>query len=634
MDKQGLNAMKRIQPYLQKIFEMPWTPHVAALAGGITYILSALQIARTKTSFLDEGLYLYKGYLFATGQQTPFADYGVLTNHSILSFLIPGYVQKWFGPGLDTGRYFMIFLSLFTLLGLWIFARRWGNAWWAAATVWVMALNPAEIKIHTLAISEGPVAAMLVWILLLTIGEKRPRWQVLLGAVLTAPLVLTRENMAFVPPILFLYIFWQHGWKTGLLAMLCSGVAFLGGNAFYFPDNLKLWATRLPAPLSPILESQQSTSSFAGADTELTVTKLETANLYRMFLYFWLTFRLHFMTLVSAVTVWLLWPSKITRPLTDRVRAAIFLSVMLLVLFIAHMQAAFFGDYCISCILLYIGYFDFIGLMLLVTAIPFLTRELSRFRQVVIFLVIILLILGIGFSSHEDLSADFAKAMIERLDRVYLWNALLYVTGLPQLVLFRTSFVLLAGTLILLLGGIGLWLGSRRFNGGQDAGRKTGFVALNILLIAGLILSPTGILGRGNDFFDCGGEDVFASYERAGKELSSVVEPGSKVYWEGRIPAVFLYMPDVQIYPPQLNHIHSFFGDSDSDALLRSGHWNDELARKWLAEADYILVQKSEMFFLNDQMLESGEYVHLMSAPKAEKCRWQSVISVYQRVKP
>jgi hypothetical protein len=367
-------------------------------------------------------------------------------------------------------------------------------------------------------------------------------------------------------------------------------------------------------------------------ETELTVTKLETANLYRMFLYFWLTFRLHFMTLVSAVTVWLLWPFKITRPLTDRVRAAIFLSILLVVLFVAHMQAAFFGDYCISCILLYIGYFDFIGLMLLVIALPFLARELSRFRQVIIFLVIVLLILGIGFSSHEDVSADFAKSMIERLDRVYLWNALLQVTGLPHLVLFRTSFVLLTGTLVLLLGGIGLWLGYRRFNGGQDAGRKTGLVALNILLIAGLILSPTGILGRGNDFFDCGGEDVFASYERAGKELSSVVEPGSKVYWEGRIPAVFLYMPDVQIYPPQLNHIHSFFGDSDSDALLRSGHWNDELALKWLAEADYILVQKSEMFFLNDQMLESGDYVHLMSAPKAEKCRWQSVIQVYQRV--
>jgi len=147
--------MQSLPVLAKKLNTYPWLPVFLALAGFVAYILGAMEIARTTTSYLDEGLYLYKGYLFATGQQVPFADYGVWTNHAILSFLIPGYIQKWFGPGLETGRYFMILLSLFTLLGLWVFARRWGNAWWAAGAVWVMALNPAEIKIHTLAISEG-----------------------------------------------------------------------------------------------------------------------------------------------------------------------------------------------------------------------------------------------------------------------------------------------------------------------------------------------------------------------------------------------------------------------------------------------------------------------------------------------
>ena len=62
--------------------------------------------------------------------------------------------------------------------------------------------------------------------------RKRPLWQMLLGAALTAPLVLTRENMAFVPPILFLYIFWQHGWKAGLLAGLCAGICSWQGMHF------------------------------------------------------------------------------------------------------------------------------------------------------------------------------------------------------------------------------------------------------------------------------------------------------------------------------------------------------------------------------------------------------------------
>lgn len=614
--------MQHLSALARKLNSYPWLPAFLAIAGFFAYLLRAAEIARTKTSFLDEGLYLYKGYLFATGQQMPFADYGVWTNHAILSFLIPGYIQKWFGPGLETGRYFMIFLSLFTLLGLWVFARRWGNAWWAAGAVWVMALNPAEIKIHTLAISEGMVAAMLVWIVVLAVGAERPLWQVLLGAALTAPLVLTRENMAFVPPILLLYIFWQHGWKAGLLATFCAGILFLAGNAFYFPNNLKFWATRVPDFPFTFLRAW-NTPNAGGTD----LPEPEESNLYRMILYFWLTFRLHFVSLVSALVGWLLIPFRVARPLSERMRAVIFLSVSLIVLYVAHVQVAFFGEFCISCILLYIGYFDFLGLMMLVIAAPLLLKQLTPIRQAIVLLVIALLILGIGFSSHEDLSSDFAKAMIERLDGTYLWGALIHYIDLPHLLLFRVTFVLLVSVLVIAVGAIALGLLRR-----QSTGGRLGILALNLFLILGLILSPTRVLGAGSDFFDCGGEDVFASYKRAGAELSQVIQPGSKIYWEGRLLAVFLYLPSgVNIYPPQMNHVHSYFIGGDADTLLRYSRWNDELARQWLAEADYILVQNTEKVYLTDEMLESGEYVKVTSAPRAEKCRWQSVIQVYKR---
>ena len=618
--------MQNIAASARRIISIPWLPAFLSAAGFLAYLLAALEIARTRTSFLDEGLYLFKGYLFATGQQIPFADYGVWTNHAILSFLIPGYVQKWFGPGLETGRYFMIFLSLLTLLGLWVFAKRWGNAWWAVGVVWAMALNPAEIKIHTLVISEGTVAALMVWIVLLTVGKERPLWQVLLGAALTAPLVLTRENMAFVPPILFIYIFWQHGWKTGLLAMAASGLCFLAGNLFYYPDNLKFWAMRVPDPVAPQFVSEAAIPGGGGT----TIPEPEASNLYRMILYFLLTFRLHFVSLVSAVTVWLLLPLRF-KPMSERMRAVIFLSVLLLVLYYAHLDASFFGEFCISCILLYVGFFDFLGLMLLVIAAPILVKEISMLRRIVIFSVISLLILGIGFSTHEDLSSEFAKRMIERLDGTYLWGALIHYIDLPQLMLFRVTFVLLVSALVVVLSGIVLWGIHRRLNGGQAAGGRIGLVALNLFLIVGLLLSPTKILGAGNDFFSCEGSDVFASYRKAGEELSQVIEPGSKVYWEGRLTAIFLYMPEVEIYPPQLNHVHSYRLGGDADQMLRSSYWNDVLAAQWLQEADYIMVQGAEKVYLTDEMLESGQYVKVMSAPKAERCRWQSVITIYRR---
>jgi hypothetical protein len=620
--------MQTISLLARKVMSLPWLPTALTVAGFLVYILQAIHIARTKTSFLDEGLYVYKGWLFATGQYAPFQEYGLWTNHAVLSFLIPGYVQKWFGPGLDIARYFMILLAVLTLVALWIFARRWGGKWWAAAAIWMIALNPAEIKVYTLALSEGLIAVMLAWMLVLTVGVKRPVWQLMLGAGLAGLMILTRENMIFVLPLLVLYLLWQYGWKVGFLSLASGLVVFAIGTLWYWPEVLYLWSVRLPAPAAQVISEWSPPATAYGERT----IEIEVANMYRTFLYFWLTFRLHFVTLISAVIVWLLWPLRKGIRFSERMRAAIFLSVLLLVLLSAHMQASLFGNFCVSCILLYVGYFDFIGFLLLVVAYRFLLKDLSPFRRALVFAIGVMTIISIGSTAHEDLSSGFARAMIERLDRVYVWNAMLNVTGLPHLMLFRISFVLLASLLVVALFAVGL-LWTRRFYADRRVwSRKAGIIGLNALLILGLILSPTTVLGKGNDFFDCDGSNVLASYERAGEHLRSLIPPGSQVYWDGRIDAIFLYLPDVKIYPPQLNHLHSYFVGGDADTLLRTGLWNDELAKQWLAETDFVLIESGLRQDWVMEIVESDQYVKLKPSPKAERCRWQSSILVYKRV--
>ena len=76
----------------------------------------------TQESVLDEGAYLYKGFLFVSGQYRIYQDYGPWGNHMPLSFYIPGVVQTLFGPSLAVGRYFAWLLGALTLLGLWVLA--------------------------------------------------------------------------------------------------------------------------------------------------------------------------------------------------------------------------------------------------------------------------------------------------------------------------------------------------------------------------------------------------------------------------------------------------------------------------------------------------------------------------------
>lgn len=104
-----------------------YTADVLALLGLLAYFIQAMVFAHTTISNLDEGAYLLKGVLFATGEYRPF-DPGISTNKAPLAFLIPGFVQLIFGAGLRTGRYLAVFFGVMAVIGVWTASRRIGGA--------------------------------------------------------------------------------------------------------------------------------------------------------------------------------------------------------------------------------------------------------------------------------------------------------------------------------------------------------------------------------------------------------------------------------------------------------------------------------------------------------------------------
>jgi hypothetical protein len=240
----------------------------------------------------------------------------------------------------------------------------------------------------------------------------------------------------------------------------------------------------------------------------------------------------------------------------------------------------------------------------------------------------------VGFSAYEDVSSGFANPLIERMDHFYPWNVLQHFVPVQPLMLFRQTFVILVSILVVLLFFILLRVFIRLSPDRQVAARRIGRTALSLLVIAAFLLTPTIVLGRGNDFFDCGNTDVLKSYQEAGAYLSSVIPSGSHIYWDGRLAAIFLYMPGVIVYPPQLNHVHSYFTGGDADILYRFNHWNDVLAHEWIRQADYVMLQKGFVQDWELAVVNGGGYEKLQPTQKLERCQWQSVIDVYRRIQP
>ncbi len=617
----------KFKDFFRKIANLRWLPDFIALLGGITFLYQSIQSAIFRTSFLDEGLYLYKGWLFASGQFQPFADYGPWTNQMPLSYYIPGIVQTLFGPGLRAGRYFAIFLGILMILALWLVTRRLANRWWAAGIVWALALNIASIKIYSLAISEVVVACLFAWMLYFILGEDRPTWQIVVGSILAVAIFLVRINMLPLIGLVVLYIFWQHGQRKGWIALGVTGGVFLLGHALYWPEILKIWAAWLPDGLTPFLNPFRLTS-----ETGKWVTSAALPDFLERILYFFLSFRLHLLSLGGALFVWLLWPGGANRwKSVSQFRVAVFLSVTLLLLLVMHFLAAFFLGFCISCVLLYIAFFDFLGLLLLAQSFSALRRTLPLWRSILAGLIIFLLGIGMAFSLYGDIARPFiqrlAKLISWDLNNFFLWPIFLNL-GIAQYNVYQIRAALVAGTavvsLIFISAFLIYWLIQRKNPG------KVGYIYVLTLLILGLgfIFSPTPFQSGGNDFFSCN-HDIIHSYEQAGATLNATIPPGSDVFWIGRIPALLLYLEDVNLFLPQLNHYHNFRTGGDDGELEKFGLWNESLGRKWFAEADAIVVEEEWLDGWVKEEIEQSGLSETIRLPKIESCRKGSRIFVY-----
>jgi len=621
-----------------------------AFLGGVLYLCQSWIYAHTQTTVLDEGSYLLKGYLYALGKYWPFQDYGPWSNHMPLSFLIPGYVQILFGPGLRTGRYFAIFLGCLMLVGLYLLVRRLGGKWWACGAVLAVALNPAEVKIYSMALSQVLVACLLVWTLALTLGEGRPFWQILLGSVLAAILGLTRLNLFPVLPLFVGYVFWQHKWRAGLAATLVMGGGYLIGHVIFWPGIMRLWATWIPTDLAPFLVRWRPPAAPGGNSP----VDLNT----RLMSFLW-GIRFHFVSVIGVLAALVLWPKGEWKD-KGNFRASVFLTGLFILLLALHAWAslgthpqtddAMGENYCIACFPLYIAFFSASGLALVAASAPSWRWQMSGWRQATFAFLILVLTSALGYAAFPDIGENLYSSLASPLLKVRVprFRAMQLLPGKAELRAYVESIfginpievvhisVRILPTLAGVLVGLGIllvaWLISRSFT-------RQGFsilaswvsIAMVLFLATGFIISPTVVLGGGYQIYDCKG-DVISSNETVGAYLSRLIPPRALVYWNGGESAIpLLYLKEGRIFPPQINNGYTYRGGGDADALARYGFWNEMLARQWSEQADYILIEERLFEGWLGERVEAGGFNELLPTPLTAPCRKDSSIHIFKR---
>lgn len=562
---------------------------IITILGAAIYIAKSIYFAHSVVSIGDEGAYLYKGLVFAHGEFAPFEEYGYWTNKAPLAFLIPGYAQDWFGAGLREARYAALAVSFFMLAGLWVAAKRLGGPVWGAAAVWVYALSDANTSIYSQALSQGLVACMLAWMLVLVLGENRPRWQILLGSILAVLIVMTRQNMVVLLPLSVLYVFWAHGRSAGWSALFASGLVFLGFHALYWPNILQLWAPWLPEPLTPFLNDFRPFAAFGYDSWDVeNFSRIQSVAT---------GIQHHFFILCGFACALVLFPGRRAWKDQPNFKTAVFLGAVFITLLLMHTWASLFNQFCIQCFSPYQMFYTAAGFLFIVVVFSN-GAVLSNLRTALLAAVLLTFASGFGLYYFQRLGAWALTAIqFPRLNRLFsdgelawaaLGDILTYVLNLPldgQKRIGAALMGFLAGSLLLIAILI-----VRRFGGPQNLLRgRASLSALNLFLILGVILPPA--LNPHIYTLPCSMK-FLSYYEIAGRSLSEAIPPGSLVYWKGsgRHVALMLYLDDIRVFPPQITAGAGYVLSGDPDRLLRFGLFDDEMDLQWRESADFFII--------------------------------------------
>jgi hypothetical protein len=515
---------------------------VASLLGVCCYLVLSAYYARHLTgSVWDESAYVFKGYLFAAGKDEPFSDFGPWTNHMPLAFLLPGYIQLWFGPSLAAARTNAVVLGLLTLLGLWLIGLRIGGVWWGAAAVWTVVLNPGWVKVFSQVFSQGLVCMLVAVMLAFCVGEGRKTWELYLAAFLAGLIAMTRIDLFPVLVLYLVYIGWQRGWKTMWRAVFFGALPVVFLHVIYWPDILKLWAYWLPEGAFPFLSGFRSPwrEVFLPADFSWWPISTWWVDRNRLAWFgietLWLSLRANMVPFLGALLSVIFWPRDKGFHNGSRRKLALFLLAVYLVQVGVHIWVSIGGHSCqFSCLIGYLMFSNFFGLTLAVV-----------------------------------IAAD-------RKDRPFTK---------PQKLRNNIAF---------------------------------GLFGLSI------ILQPAPFFVRGLDAQTCAG-DVTADHARAGYELSQVIPQGERVFWDVKSNMLLLYLPEVEIFPPQLSYRLTLVDDPDADwnDLQRFGWWNNELGEDWISRVDYAVVENRFFYGLWQwgDRVASGEFEVVFRSPNPESCR-------------
>jgi hypothetical protein len=599
-------------------------------------------IQTVTTSILDEGMYVVKGYYFAIGKYQPFEKYGPVTNHMPLSFLIPGYIQKWFGPGVRTARYFVFFLNIIFYIGLWASARRLGGDWWGLFALGIWQLNPYWVEFSATGNSQILILSMLVWVFFFIFGGNKRKYELIIASVLSAIIFLTRLNLA---PLLLIipYIYWQHGKDIGNKSLIGALIPILIVHFVYYPEIFNLWDKFNLEGLIEVFSKKLFSSTPITLKSKVLYSISNASNNYDSSLVaLGEGIRLNIVSILSEALLLISFIKIQKSGISTYTKKLItFLGLVFSILFFSHAIISLMKITCGAfCFAPYMLFFTPLSIFLIII----ITKNINliwnkKHHMIFVFAIIILLLIPdifdpfVGANFYLDGYLELTSIEIPRYSNgIFLpgtgpiWGVLenffsnktLSLKIIPMIRLFEILSISFIAPLL-------LWKIRNKISGNKNL---SSLIYSSFLVL--VIIAPIAGFGRNISLTKCE-DSIIDSFENFGNGIKEVISPNSLIFLEMTNTTSYIleYLNQPKIFPVQMNGVyfyHDNYNQNEANELLEIGRWNRYHRSIWQEEADFILIEGLNEKNNWQERIDNGEFKIVFTSSPIEECRNENAI--------
>jgi hypothetical protein len=588
---------------------------------------------------MDEGTYLLKGRLFLEGQYRPFEENGLLTNKPLFSFWILG-LSQMLSIGLRSGRYFAILLSIGVFIGLWFTSKKYLGLKSALFNSLLITINQAIIIYYSRAMTEVVTALLIIWSLYYILGAEHKKTELCFGLILAAIVLLTRQNLLPFFVFSLLYVIWENGFKKSLVPILLSISFFIAINIMYWPDIYTyIWEPLLPTNIASFLNNIFNVN--VSGNLGMPYLDREYGLIQEMQVLFQ-TLRYYLIPIFTSIFAFLLIDWKKMKSGKDY-KKCIFLLITFLSLILLHLLAPIINNVYLYSMPAYPSFFIPIGLLIFPFCIRYMRDKSTWCVTVIMILSIIIIFAGIGLSLYRTISEPLMTLKVPRVKNfsfqegnIELWKLLSNKLKLDYFqleYLVTTGFGFSFGILFILIAVI-FWkiFSKREVNSPKIDFSKAIFLQFIILCV---LLSPTKYMAGNSSINLCANGDVLSSHEKVAEQLKGTISDGSLVYYETNETSIpLMYLTEVNFYPNLLNQKFYFRIGGDDEYLEKIGYWNESLAFKWIANADYLVLGEEEAKYWEPRFGEfSVKFDKLLVTDNTIPCRDRTYLHVYKVIR-